>query len=782
MLAPAEQRLIKADPGIPGLRCLMDPEEFSRALREVAPELPVDSARIRYLRYKPGMNCLAAYELTMSGERVVCHAKAYRGGDSSKLDKARQRVEAMSLDGGGRWVLPERGVEICVFPNDNKISSLGRIVDPELRCRLIDRVSAGLDSGLCAATPRLLAYKPERRYTAALMSGGRERAVIKIYAPAAYEAARAGVQLGGELGDLRAAQLLGASDKRYAMMFEWMPGRLLTEAILDPTWDPACLVRVGAGLARFQSLRRIVDAKDESRTWDRAIKLVQRRDVETVAPLAELLSFLCPQLAVELQRVAEELPRRLLDAASPRTIIHGDFYSKQILLGDTGIGLIDLDEVGLGDPVSDLGTFMAHVERDGLCGRISADRTQMVRDALVAGYETSRGLDVHRCVPVFTAFKLFARMPHFFRTRDPEWVALTGRALERVCKLLDLGVSRSNVRRVDPGVSPCDDRLRGLEEALDPVAMEGRLLLALTQRQSALVGARLASPRVIHHKPGRRGLIEYVVQGGTGIEMVVLGKISAKGLDRRNYRVMESLVARGFDAASADGISIPPPLGAFPELGLWLQLKVAGEPVLPWLCGQHRIATAHRVAHVLHKLHMSGVDPGKVHSMDDELALLRDRLERAAIRHPEWSGRVRFVAEACTRVGSSLKAGQVATVHRDFHPGQLLCEAHRMHLLDLDLCALGDPALDVGNFVAHLIELGIRQPEHAKALNEAASALVDGYSILNTQCSRLAIEAWASISLSRHIFISTDRPGREPYTGAILSACERRLSQTPFNP
>ena len=775
MLAPAEQHLVEADPGIPGLRCLMDPDAFARALEREAPGLSVESARVRYLRYKPGMNCLAAYELTVGGERVVCHAKAYRAGESGKLDKARQRWAELPTEQGGRWVVANPGIEVCLFPNDNKIQSLRRMVDPELRRHLIDRVMAGVESGWGAATPRMLAYKPERRYTAALMSGGRELAVIKLYAPKAYEAARGGVLLGGEFGDVRVARLLGTSGRRHVMMFEWLPGRLLTEAILDSTWDPAGVARVGAGLARFQFSRQLFEMGNSSRSGDDSSGLVEWREVESLAPLTELLSFLCPHLADELRRVAEELTRRLMSMGSARSIIHGDFYSKQVLLGDTGIGLIDLDEVGIGDPVSDLGTFMAHVERDGLCGRIAVDRIQAVREALVAGYESTRGCDVGGSVSVFTAFKLFARMPHFFRTREPDWVALTGRALERVRALLDLGVARSKVGRVDPGSSPRDERLRGLEEAMDPVAMERRLLVTLTEWQPALVGGRLAAPRVIHHKPGRRGLIEYVVQGEAGIETVVLGKIRAKGLDRRNYRVMQSWVARGFDAGSADGISIPTPLGAYPELGLWLQVKVAGEPVLPWLCGLHRSATARRVAQVLHKLHVSGVDPGRAHSMDDELTLLRDRLARVALRYPGWSGRLQCVADACARVGASVQGGQMVSVHRDFHPGQLLREAGRMHLLDLDLCALGDPALDVGNFIAHLIEVGIRQPDHAGALDEAASAFANEYRALNHRCSQESIEAWISLSLCRHIFISTDRPGREPFTGSILSLCEGRL-------
>ena len=42
-------------------------------------------------------------------------------------------------------------------------------------------------------------------------------------------------------------------------------------------------------------------------------------------------------------------------------------------------------------------------------------------------------------------------------------------------------------------------------------------------------------------------------------------------------------------------------------------------------------------------------------------------------------------------------------VHRDFHDGQvLLDESYAVGLIDFDLMAAGDPALDVANFLCHL--------------------------------------------------------------------------------
>ncbi|MDH3693547.1 MAG: phosphotransferase, partial [Gammaproteobacteria bacterium] len=60
-----------------------------------------------------------------------------------------------------------------------------------------------------------------------------------------------------------------------------------------------------------------------------------------------------------------------------------------------------------------------------------------------------------------------------------------------------------------------------------------------------------------------------------------------------------------------------------------------------------------------------------------------------------------------------------ALVHRDFYEKQILIDGDETILLDFDTLCMADPALDVGNFIAHL-ELnrlqGILEIENAKAI------------------------------------------------------------------
>ena len=61
-------------------------------------------------------------------------------------------------------------------------------------------------------------------------------------------------------------------------------------------------------------------------------------------------------------------------------------------------------------------------------------------------------------------------------------------------------------------------------------------------------------------------------------------------------------------------------------------------------------------------------------------------------------------------------------MHRDVHAGQVLLDEHRTWLLDWDLAAAGDPAVDLGNLV------GTIRAKYPPARAEAAvEALLYGY-------------------------------------------------------
>jgi hypothetical protein len=105
-----------------------------------------------------------------------------------------------------------------------------------------------------------------------------------------------------------------------------------------------------------------------------------------------------------------------------------------------------------------------------------------------------------------------------------------------------------------------------------------------------------------------------------------------------------------------------------------------------------------------------------------------------------------------------------------------LIAPHAVVLLDLDLLSRGDPALDVGNFIAHLLEKAIRTPGSASWLRCNAAAFRTEYLGEQHRIAPEAVDAYTTLSLARLVAIAFEFPDRLPFAGATLSLVESRLA------
>ena len=289
----------------------------------------------------------------------------------------------------------------------------------------------------------------------------------------------------------------------------------------------------------------------------------------------------------------------------------------------------------------------------------------------------------------------------------------------------------------------------------------------------------LSAIRVVRYKPERRCLIEYDVEweraSGPAQTITLLGKARAKGLDKKTFRLHQALCCAGFASGSEDGISVPEPIGLLPQFQMWLQLKAPGMAATERFFESDGVALARRVAEAAHKLHRSGVPTHRHHTMTDELRILRERLARVARLKPEWSQRLERLLEACERLGGSVPEPSPRGIHRDFYPAQVLVDGPRLWLVDFDLYCQGDPALDIGNFLGHLTEQSLRRYGDPRALADREEALEERFIELAGATTRLAVRAYATLTLARHIHLSTLFPERRPFTEPLLRWCEERL-------
>ena len=325
----------------------------------------------------------------------------------------------------------------------------------------------------------------------------------------------------------------------------------------------------------------------------------------------------------------------------------------------------------------------------------------------------------------------------------------------------------------DPFDAAADAALPFLARATDPADAERRI--------GPLVGpaARLASIRVVRHKPGRRCLLEYDFEsdrdrGGSG-RVTLVGKARARGSPKEGDRLLRLLRDRGFGDDAADGVSVPEPVGVVREYRMSVQRKVPGIPASRLFGKPGDVELARKVARAASKLHRAGILPRRFHSIVDEIAILREKLGELSQARPEWRLRLARLLERSERLAGAVPTTISRGIHRDFYADQVLVDGLRLYLVDFDLFCQGDPALDAGNFLGHLSEQSLRLLGDAEALSDCERGFEEQFVSLSGPSIRLAVRAYATLTIARHVYLSTRFEERQAFTERLLELAEERV-------
>ncbi|MDE0886298.1 MAG: phosphotransferase [Myxococcota bacterium] len=322
-----------------------------------------------------------------------------------------------------------------------------------------------------------------------------------------------------------------------------------------------------------------------------------------------------------------------------------------------------------------------------------------------------------------------------------------------------------------------DPKLPWIPEALNPVLATERVAPVVAEAAGWREVPGVLAARLVRHKPGRRCVIEYEFGARAGAQAGpgVFAKMRAKGADRRTQELLEELRRAGLEHGAESRVAVPRPLGSLDAWNMTFQEAAPGRllnEMLPEPDAESRMA---QVAEALAALHQSGVAPERRHNLNDELEILRTRLDDAAERAPHWRARIERVRDGCTARAARLPEVGPAGLHRDFYPDQVMVDGPRTTLLDLDLYAGGDPALDVGNFSAHLAEIALRTRGDLRGYEALEGAFEARYLALAGAGHAQAIRTYRLLTLARHIQLSLILDGRAQTSEAILEACEEEL-------
>jgi hypothetical protein len=127
-------------------------------------------------------------------------------------------------------------------------------------------------------------------------------------------------------------------------MYEEVPGASLRECDRVPWMEP-----VAEALARLHDLRLDLPAHDME---------LEASDLRAAAETAAAIG-------ADPGDLAERLIPRLADVDPAVATIHGSFHDDQVLVGDGGVTLLDLDSAAIGHPMLDVGHFASYLTAAG---------------------------------------------------------------------------------------------------------------------------------------------------------------------------------------------------------------------------------------------------------------------------------------------------------------------------------------------------------------------------------------------------------------------------------
>lgn len=756
-----ERALIQRDGVIDGLPIVLDEALMLETLKSLRPEDKFQSAQKQYIRYKKGTNCIVKYHCVTAEQSRDYYAKAYREQDEDKLAKvtALGRVEnAQNVE-----VLEAAHLALFRFPYDGKLKPLPLLFDKNVQATIINRALFRND-WVDVESIETLQYKPERRFVAKLKLSDGNKAVLKMYTHERFQTAVLSNRhrLRGE----HLISLIGRSQKQRILLYEWVEGESLTKVYQDSTFDVENIFDCGKELGNLhQTKGKYVQAKNDN---EFACSLEE---------LANGISYLIPALAEQAQALASELNLAVQSLVFPHSVIHGDFYSKQVLITEEGVKFIDLDDVSVWHSGYDIGVFIAHLERDYLLGLLPETLLIQYSKLLFDGYTSVRYLEAEQ-VELFTAVALFQLAHHPFRNGSDNWE----KEVRRIMAAAQSRLKRYHQQKThNASTTPSqlvDEAMPFLKDIADRSRLAPRLLASLSDTIHHAENYVLTGSSVIRHKVGKRILFELNIENRlSGDRMVMIGKARAKGLDRRTYQLNHFLYHNRFSPDSEDGIQVPRPLGCIRPYQMWLQEKVAGETIFEPFCSEQGKSVAVKAACAIYKLHTMDTEIVRRHTIEDELSILESNLDKVSAKHSEWKPELTKIMQMSRSISKKLPFTHASCIHRDFYHDQLLIDGKKLYLLDLDLCSLGDPALDIGNFVAHIQEQCLRLKGDLDYAHDQIEVFLETYQKLIGKDTRQSVKIYTILSFVRHIFISQRIHERQPFTRQIIEYCHEELTQ-----
>ncbi len=303
-----------------------------------------------------------------------------------------------------------------------------------------------------------------------------------------------------------------------------------------------------------------------------------------------------------------------------------------------------------------------------------------------------------------------------------------------------------------------DAHMTHLATCLDGGAMTTRLDSLCSGDRSIALEARL-----LGYKPRRRAAVGYRTNERLAQEQWV-GKTHARGhleILRDRHETLAALL----DETTAGRIRVQRPLAYIDEINMVVFECDPGHTLrLVDPSDQYRATTA------LAALHALSLRDLPHHGVREETAIVNRWCTLIDQLSPGASAVATPMRDHLERLALRMNDEQRATIHRDFYGAQLLVSTGHSTIIDLDTLSTGDPAIDLGNLLAHIVLDSAHHREGSEHWRAASLAVVEEYTSRAGPINRQALEFYLVSSLLRLGAVHMFRAATGPHAMTLWSA------------
>lgn len=312
-------------------------------------------------------------------------------------------------------------------------------------------------------------------------------------------------------------------------------------------------------------------------------------------------------------------------------------------------------------------------------------------------------------------------------------------------------------------VFPYDPKLPHLPLFLKSREIAGMLKLILMKQDKSGPNIADISHQILGYRLKSRCVIRYQIKyagpaPAKGKDRTIIAKIYRPGRSEEAAGIINFLCDNGFKNVPGNELVATNLLSPdsfdnalFIEPGPGNQLhSLLSEPILKNGCKA--------AASILKKLHSLTSDSLPTYNYNNELENLDSKTALFGNIFPELKKHLEQHLDFLIKKQETVsKCAFKVCSHRDFYDKQVIFSNKKTTLIDCDNMVMADPALDYGNFLAHLILRRLQYPQFVEYINDGARNFIETYKYLNEEFEN-RVNWWKSATLLRLILLYSLRP------------------------